>query len=171
MSRIEIQEGQDSLLFDFLTAEKAPLWHGMADGLRQGDPLTDELLTLQQVAMIGHSPEATAEWIRGRLGAGEKGGWREPELQMGVEGPEWVDRAAVERGQALFLKHFYAFFTLLIAVLLNGFVISRFSEVLVLSGYARSPRETYGSPNRFVLVVISSFDSHHFSCFFSPCMF
>src|SRR3989338_3697607 len=59
--------------------------------------------------------------------------------------PEWAlqQRESIERGQQLFLQNIDSFLTALIRVLLNGFVIARFSEVLILSGYAHSPRISF----------------------------
>src|SRR3989338_8708274 len=132
----------DSLLFDFLSPECTPQWYAISCGLREGDHLTDEVLSIQEISRIGHSTEYASRWIQEHVLSSETA-FDDPALQLANHTPAWLDVEAVVRGQTIFLKFFYAFFTLLIAILLNGFVISRFSEVLVLSGYARSARETY----------------------------
>eukprot|EP01104_Vermistella_antarctica_P007742 TRINITY_DN1898_c0_g1_i1.p1 TRINITY_DN1898_c0_g1~~TRINITY_DN1898_c0_g1_i1.p1 ORF type:complete len:450 (+),score=72.35 TRINITY_DN1898_c0_g1_i1:184-1533(+) len=57
--------------------------------------------------------------------------------------PLWVDRDAVRRGQELWMKHYAQLVITLTAVLLNGFVVGRFADVLVASGYTQSPWHTY----------------------------
>ena len=51
------------------------------------------------------------------------------------DAPDWLDCGAVARGQRVHMKHFYAFLVSLTGGLLHGFVIGRFSEVLVMAGY------------------------------------
>jgi len=54
--------------------------------------------------------------------------------------PDWCDKETVKRGQRLHLNYFYSFLVGLTTALLHGFVIRRFSEVLVLSGYSQNPK-------------------------------
>lgn len=54
--------------------------------------------------------------------------------------PHWVDPGKIRRGQALYANVYFIYALVLLGALANGFIISRFSEVLVLSGYATDPR-------------------------------
>jgi hypothetical protein len=54
--------------------------------------------------------------------------------------PQWVNPELLRRGQALYANVYLVYAMVLLGALANGFIISRFSEVLVLSGYATDPR-------------------------------
>jgi hypothetical protein len=54
--------------------------------------------------------------------------------------PEWVNPELLRRGQALYANVYLVYAMVLLGALANGFIISRFSEVLVLSGYATDSR-------------------------------
>lgn len=57
--------------------------------------------------------------------------------------PDWVDREAVCRGQQVYTRYLYPFVASLTSMLIHGYVVGRFSDVLVLSGYAASRRATF----------------------------
>eukprot|EP01012_Entosiphon_sulcatum_P022703 TRINITY_DN27681_c0_g1_i1.p1 TRINITY_DN27681_c0_g1~~TRINITY_DN27681_c0_g1_i1.p1 ORF type:complete len:370 (-),score=69.58 TRINITY_DN27681_c0_g1_i1:278-1387(-) len=57
--------------------------------------------------------------------------------------PDWVDMHAVERGAAVWSRFRCLVHLVLMCVLVQGFVIGRFSEILVMAGYARSARDAY----------------------------
>ena len=90
--------------------------HKLLAGVTRGDELFDAMDT-KQLARIHRT--------------GECDEWR----QRGT--PTWVDWSAVRRGQRLHLDMFLSFLVALTRVLLNGFVIGRFSEVLYLAGYTK----------------------------------
>jgi hypothetical protein len=56
--------------------------------------------------------------------------------------PPWVDWELVRRGQHLWVHHLGRAISALIGVLLQGFTIARFAEVLHAAGYAQSPLTT-----------------------------
>lgn len=66
--------------------------------------------------------------------------------------PSWLDVESVKRGQAVYVDYVSQVTIALSAVLCHGFIVSRFSEVLYLSGYAISPQATY---QRFLSTSIS----------------
>jgi len=57
--------------------------------------------------------------------------------------PPWVDLEKVRRGQRIYINHYPFFISSLMLLLLQGFVVGRFSEVLVLAGYSKTPRATF----------------------------
>ena len=57
--------------------------------------------------------------------------------------PSWVDWGRVRRGQLLWQQHLGRAFIALGGALLQGFSIARFAEVLVASGYSRSPEVAF----------------------------
>lgn len=131
-----------SLSFDFLNPEDTPLWVQLSPGLKKGDPLTESLLSIPMLAKIGHNPQFAISWLREHVLDTPDPQFAVPSLQLGTL-PPWMDLSSAARGQAVLLRHFCSVFTLLIAILFNGFVISRFAQVLVMAGYAKNPRETY----------------------------
>jgi hypothetical protein len=97
-------------------------------GLEQGDEMADALPT----ALV--SPCIRFRQAREPIPAVK-------DVKQSPE-PPWVDWNMVQRGQALWQQHLGRAVLALQAVLLQGFSIGRFAEVLYQAGYAQSPLTT-----------------------------
>lgn len=56
------------------------------------------------------------------------------------EVPLWVDKAKLLEAQQVYRKLHALYAMVLLGALVNGYIIPRFSEVLILAGYGSSPR-------------------------------
>lgn len=57
--------------------------------------------------------------------------------------PTWIDKQMIVRAQAFWHDHLALYSGALFALLIHGFAINRFSDVLVQAGYAKNPWTTH----------------------------
>lgn len=119
-------------------------------GLDKGDKAIDryttrELVNFSHVADHRHNMSIKRQTAKIPDEFLKEPSWLRPkeEVQSADYPDKCVHREQIRRGQQVFQKYYSSMVMSLMTALLQGFVIGRFSEVLVLAGYSKSSLATF----------------------------
>jgi len=113
--------------------------HRLISGAAIGDEKLDVLSHVQLASQLGYHKKRLDAVL---IGAPEPPIPEDKAVQLALvheQEPAWLDPKAVLRAQAFWHKYLAVYSGALFALLIHGFAINRFSEVLVQAGYAKTP--------------------------------